>query len=237
MRQHNHAFLHGAYYLLLLTLLISCSSPAPTSPPFLTTEVSLPTTATAMGAVTQAAASVGTPTALSQGPPLVFFTSEPGKFQVWLPVSESIQNFTLTKTLFGKSIECPVINFRLNGAYAVVQYCDLDPESITSLSDDELLDQVRREIIRGIDTKLDTPQRVVVQGIYPALTLSGQADMRGMGYDGTFKARIILADNRIYLVAMSVYLENWCNCLHQIDQVVDSLYIEPDLSIPFEPTP
>ena len=84
---------------------------------------------------------------------------------------------------------------------------------------------------------LDAPQRAVVQDIYPSSKLLGQADMRGMGYDGVFKARIILADNRIYLVAMSVYVEDWCNCLHQIDQVVDSLYIEPDLSIPFESTP
>ena len=84
---------------------------------------------------------------------------------------------------------------------------------------------------------LDAPQSAVVQGTYPSLKLSGQADMRGMGYDGVFKARIILADARIYLVAMSVYDEDWYNCLHQIDQVIDSLYIEPDLSIPFEPTP
>jgi hypothetical protein len=167
----------------------------------------------------------------------VFFTSEPRKFQVWLPGSESIQNYTLRKTLFGESIECPVINFRLNGAYALVQYCDLDPGSIASLSEDEILDGARSEVIRGIDTKLDTQQRAVVQGAYPALTLSGRADMRGMGYDGAFKARMILADTRIYLVAMSVYLENWCSCLHQMDQAVDSLYIDPGLSIPFEPTP
>lgn len=208
---------------LLLSLLVSCSSPAPTSPALLPTEASLPASAT--GAV------------LSQEPPLAFFTSEPGKFQVWLPVSASIQNYTLEKTLFGESMECPVINFRLNGAYAFVQYCDLAPQSIASLSDDEILDQGSSEVINDIRTKLDTPQREVVQGIYPSLKLSGQADMRGMGYDGVFKARIILADNRIYLVAMSVYVEDWCNCLHQIDQVVDSLYIEPDLSIPFESTP
>jgi hypothetical protein len=174
---------------------------------------------------------------LSQEPPLVFFSSEPGKFQVWLPVSESVQDYTEKKTLFDESIECPLINSRLNGAYAFVQYCDLAPESVASLSNDEILDQAHSELIRGTNATLDLPYRAIVQGTYSELALSGQVDMRGMGDDGTFKARIILADTRIYLVAMSVYVENWCNCLHQIDQVVDSLYIEPGLSIPFEPTP
>jgi hypothetical protein len=191
------------------------------------------------GLTTSTATQVPAQTAapLSQEPPLVFFSSEPGKFQVWLPVSESVQDYTEKKTLFGELIECPLINFRLNGAYAFVQYCDLTPESVASLSNDEILDQAQGEIIRGIDATLDMPHRAVMQGTYPELALSGQADMRGMGDDGTFKARIILADTRIYLVAMSVYVEDWCNCLHQIDQVVDSLYIEPGLSIPFEPTP
>ncbi len=63
--------------------------------------------------------------------------------------------------------------------------------------------------------------------------------MRGEEYDGVFKARLILAENRIYLVIMTVYADNWCNCLHQINQLVDSIsiYIDPDLSIPSEPTP
>ncbi len=195
------------------------------------------TVVTATHASNQTVASINTPTNPNQEPSLVFFTSEPGKFQVWLPASESIEEYTIKKTLFGEPIECPNLFFRLNGAYAVVQYCDLISQNIVSLSSDEILDQAQSEIIRGMNVKLDTQENIVVQDSYPAMALSGQVDMRGMGYDGTFKARLILVENRIYLVAMSVYQENWCNCLHQINQVVDSLYIEPGLSIPFEPTP
>ena len=167
----------------------------------------------------------------------MFFTSEPGKFQVWLPSSDSIMHYTIPETLFGESIECPNLLFRLNGAYAVVEYCDLVSQKISSLSSDEILEHAQSEIIRDMKVTLDSQENIVVQDSYPARVLSGQVDMRGMGNDGTFKARLILVENRIYLVAMSVYQENWCNCLHQTNQVVDSLHIEPDLSVPFEPTP
>jgi len=176
-------------------------------------------------------------TTSGQEPPLVFFTSEPGKFQVWLPVSESMQDYTVKETLFSETIECPNLVFRLNGAYAAVQYCDLVPTSVTSLSSEEILDRAQSEVIDGLQIQIETQRRVVVQDTYPALELSGQVDMRGMGYDGIFKARIILADQRIYLIVISVYHEDWCNCRSQMDQVVESLYIEPGLSIPFEPTP
>jgi hypothetical protein len=173
----------------------------------------------------------------SQEPTLVFFTSEPGKFQAWLPASESVQDYTVKKTLFGNPIECPILVFRLNGASAAVQYCDLVPQSVTSLSSDEILEQAESEITRDMKVKLETQERALAQDIYPATTLSGQIDMRGMGYDGTFKARLILVENRIYFIVMSVYHENWCNCRDQVDQVVDSLNIDPSLSIPFEATP
>jgi len=168
---------------------------------------------------------------------LAFFTSEPGKFQVWLPVSDNIEEFTIKKTLFGETIECPSLFFSLNSAQADVQYCDLLPQSIASLSNDEILDEVESEIIHSMHLKPDTQERVLAQDTYPAIMFSGQVNMRGVGYDGTFKARLILVESRTYLVIMSVYQENWCNCRAQIDQVVNSLSIDPSLSIPFEPTP
>jgi hypothetical protein len=173
----------------------------------------------------------------SQEPSLVFFTSEPGKFQVWLPLSTDIQEFTIKKTLFQRTLECPTIFYRLNSAGATVQYCDLLPQSIASLSNDEILDQTRDEMMRESRVKIDAEEEELAQDTYPSRVFSGQVDMRGMGYDGTFKARMILVNSRIYLIVMSVYNENWCNCLHQVNQVVESFYIEPDLSIPFEPTP
>jgi hypothetical protein len=168
----------------------------------------------------------------SQEPSLVFFTSEPGKFQVWLPLSTDIQEFTMQKTVFQTTLDCPTIFYRLNSAGATVQYCDLLPESIASLSSDEILDQARDEMMRELRVKIDAQQEELAQDIYPSLVLSGQEDMRGMGYDGTFKARMILVNSRIYLIVMSVYREDWCNCRDQVDQVVDSLNIDPSLSIP-----
>ena len=188
-------------------------------------------------ALNQIIASTSTQTNPSPEPSLVFFTSEPGKFEVWLPVSESVIDYSTKQTLFGEAIECPNIFFRLNGAYAAVQYCDLVAESIASLSSDQILDQAQSEIMHDMRVELDTQKRGLVQDAYPAQTLSGQVDMRGMGYDGTFKARLILAESRLYFVVMSVYHEDWCHCLHQMNQVVDSLFIDPGLSIPFEPTP
>jgi hypothetical protein len=183
-------------------------------------------------ASTQTVTPIDTPKKLSQEAPLVFFTSEPGKFQVWLPASENVEEYTVQKILLGEPIECPIFFFRLNSASAAVQYCDLVSQSVASLASDQILDQTKSEMLRGMNVNVGIQERVLVQDSYPAITLAGQVDMRGLGYDGTFKARLILVERRIYLIVMSVYHENWCNCLHQIDQVVDSLYIDPSLSIP-----
>lgn len=176
-------------------------------------------------------------TASSQEPLLVFFTSEMGKYQVRLPASDSVQEFTDKRRLFGETIECPTLFYRLNGAYAIVRYCDLVPGSISGLTNDQILDQAYREMLRGMNARLDTRQRLVVQEAYPALALAGLVNMRGMGYDGRFKARLILAEDRLYLVLMGAYHVDWCNCRNQMDQVVESLFIDPSLSIPFESTP
>lgn len=178
-----------------------------------------------------------TPSVPSEEPALVFFISEPGKFQAWVPISGDVHEYTVTRTLFGEPVECTIIALGLNSAYSMVQYCDLSPESIASHSSDEILNQMHDEVVRDFTVKLDTADRVLIEDVYPALKLSGQENMRGIGYDGTFKARIILAGNRGYLVAMSVHSENWCNCLHQMDQVLDSFHPDPDLSVPFEPNP
>ncbi len=183
------------------------------------------------------ATTTSAPVNSNQEPSLIFFTSEPGKFQVWLPLSTDIQEFTIQKTLFQTTLECPTIFYRLNSAGAIVQYCDLLPQSVAPLSSDEILEQARDEMMRELRVKIETQQEELAQETYPSLVLSGQENMRGLGYDGTFKARIILVKTRIYLIVMSVYHENWCNCRDQVDQVVDSLNIDPSLSIPFEPTP
>ena len=179
-----------------------------------------------------------TPSASSDEPILVFFTSEQGKFQVWLPVSGSIQEYSITLMFFGKSTECFMTASRLNSAGASAQYCDLDPKDVASLSDNTILEEVRNTLTKEFRLRVDQEQMELVEDVYPALSLSGRADMTAAGAnDGTFKARIILVENRVYIIHMSVYHIDWCSCRHQMDQVIDSLYINPDLSIPFEPTP
>lgn len=212
--------------LCLVTLLLGAcvSSPTIITPTVLSTQ-------------TQVATPPNTPPVQSDEPTLVFFTSEDGNFNVWLPVSGGIQDYTITKTLFTQPVHCIVLNSSLNSAYAIVQYCDLPSESIASLSSDEIFRQSRDELVSELRLKFDTEQKILIEKSYPAVLLTGQADMRGVGYDGVFKARIILVEKRIYLVIMTVYSSNWCNCLHQIDQVVDAFYVDTSLSIPFEPTP
>jgi hypothetical protein len=175
--------------------------------------------------------------ASNQEPSLVFFTSEMGKYQVWLPASDSVEEFTDKRRLFGETIECPTLFYRLNYAYAIVRYCDLVSMSITGLSNEQILDQAYREMLRGVNAKPESQQRLVAQDAYPALALTGLINMRGMGYDGRFKARLILAEDRLYLVLMGTYHVDWCNCRDQMNKVVDSFYIDPGLSIPSEPTP
>src|SRR5689334_13767141 len=210
---------------IFLLLLVACSSSPRTQTPI------------AVDTQTPVVTAPNTPTVPSDEPTLVSFISEPGRFEARLPVSGDMQDYTITKTFFNQPVECSVIASSLNSAGVSVQYCDLPRESVASLSSDQVFLQVRNELVRGLHLEINTEQRIITDNSYPALLLTGQADMRGDGYDGVFRARIILMENRIYFFIMTVQSANWCNCLHQMDQVVDSISIDPSLSIPFEPTP
>ena len=119
-----------------------------------------------------------------------------------------------------------------------MQYCDLDPKDIASLSDNTILEEARNVLSKEFRFAVTQEEVELVEDIYPTLDLSGNEDMTSAGAsDGTFKARIIFAGNRIYFVHMSVYYIDWCYCSQQMDEVIDSFYIDPDMSIPFEPTP
>jgi hypothetical protein len=71
---------------------------------------------------------------------------------------------------------------------------------------------------------------------FPSLALSGRVDMRGLGGDGDFAARIVLANVRVYFVLMAASDTDQCGCIALQSQVVDSFHVVPDLPIPFEPT-
>jgi len=229
---------------LLIVVLVSCApanqpeplstTPSTSTPPAVSTRPPSPTATTQFIPTLEL---VQTPPVPSDEPILVYFVSEQGKFNVWMPVSGIITEYTFTRMFFGKSVECSSTASSLNSAGVTVQYCDLDSEDIASLSDSAILEEVHNTVKSELRLRVDKEQAGVTDGSYPTLTLSGVENMRGDVYDGTFKARIILVENRVYFVHMSVYHINWCNCLHQMDQVVDSFYVEPEMSIPFEPTP
>jgi hypothetical protein len=160
-------------------------------------------------------------------PALVLFVSEQGRFQVWLPVAGEIVQSTVTQTVFGKPAECSVTFSRLNSAGVVVQYCDLASEDVATQSSQQILEEARIMLTGYFDFSVDTQEPELMPGSSPALRLSGKADMRGLGYDGSFKARILLVGNRIYTVHMEVYQIDWCTCRHQMDQVIDSFHIDP----------
>lgn len=181
-----------------------------------------------------------TPSVPGDEPRLVFFRSEPGKFAAWVPVAGDILEYTITQTLFGKSVECSSVGFSLNSASVTIRYCDLDSEEIALHSSNAILEEVRSVIEKEFRLRIEPEQAERFDGTYPTLSLSGNEDMTSAGAnDGTFKARIILAGDRVYFVHMSVYQVDWCYCRHQMNQVVDTFYVDPNISIPFEliPTP
>jgi hypothetical protein len=71
--------------------------------------------------------------------PLIIFPSEPGKYQVWLPVSEVIEQYTLTSQVSGSPVECVKTVSRLGFAHAVVEYCDMRRDTIPDIAPEDVL--------------------------------------------------------------------------------------------------
>jgi len=151
-----------------------------------------------------------------------------------IPIAGGITEYTITRKIFGGDVECSAFGFSLNSASVIIQYCDLIPEDIASLSDKEILSEVRDVAKKDYRWKIHKEQIGVIENPYPEGTLSGMEDSGGNLR--TFKARIILAGNRVYFVHMYVYQTDPCYCRHQMDYVVDSFTVDPYMSIPFEPT-
>jgi len=145
--------------------------------------------------------------------------------------------YTVTKQTFGKAMECNLTLARDNGAIWLVQYCDYSAESLTGLSTKEILDRGSNEALLDARARLISESDITMNQTILGRALIGEADMRGMGYDGTYKTRLYLAGNRLYTIAASVYNENWGNRMELIDPFLNSFTIEPDLTIPYEPTP
>jgi hypothetical protein len=230
-------------FAFLIVITVSCAPTDQSEPLRTVTPTVTPPTATSTLTPSPTATAQFTPTLLTlqtpsipgDEPRLVFFISEQGKFQAWVPVAGDIVEYTITRALFGKAVECSIVGFSLNSASVTVQYCDLASEESSSLSDKAIIEEVRNTMKSEMHLWFDHEEMGLVEGSYPSLTVSGTENMGGNA--GTFKARIILAEHRVYFVHMYVYQVDWCYCRHQMDQVVDSFYVDPYMSIPFEPTP
>lgn len=170
----------------------------------------------------------------------VHFLSEQGKFEVTFPYPEATQTlmeYTITKKTFGEIVECILTLVRDNGAIWLVQYCDHSAQSLAGLTTREILSRGRDDALLDARARLISESDISYDQTIPGRALIAEADMRGTGYDGTYKARLYLAGNRLYCIAASVDNENWGSRLGLMDSFLDSIVIEPDLSIPFEPSP
>lgn len=174
------------------------------------------------------------PTSSPGEPAMVFMISEEGGFQAWLPVSGNLVERSSTKTLLGHPVGCSILVSRLNGALAIIEYCDIVAQSLEGLSSSVVLDRVYPELLANMGVRLEVVEPLSVSETYDALHLQGPQNMRGVSLDGEFQGRVILAENRIYFIAMSVHEDNWCECRHQVDRFLDSFFIDTDHQIPSE---
>lgn len=158
---------------------------------------------------------------------LVNYFSEPGRFEVWLPTTQSIHEDGFTQTEIGEPAECHRLWSEANGASWMIRYCDYSPAVINKFTRQELLNRARDEDLETEIATLISEQDITLRGIYSGRLVIAQAAMRGLGnYHGTYKMRIYIADHRLYWVSAKVYEENWDNRMITIDPFLESFYIE-----------
>jgi hypothetical protein len=181
------------------------------------------------------------PTALPPNP--IDFISEPGQFNVSFPCCDlargALEQYSVDESPFGESAQCQVTLLPEDGASWKVQYCDLPPSVLASRSAEDILDWARDDALQDARAHLVEEASIDpgFEASAVARSVSGPANMRGILLDGTFRARVYLVGTRIYLVAARVYDANWGDRLALIDSFLDSFFVHPALTIPFEPTP
>lgn len=158
---------------------------------------------------------------------LVNYFSDSGKFEVWLPTTQSIHENIVPQTTFGESVVCHVLWSKDNGAVWLVQYCDYTQEVMSKFSTQELLDETRDQALKNEHARLIEEHDISFNNLYPGRSITADVAMRGIGtFDGTYKARLYLVGNRVYCVAAKVYNENWGKRLSMMDPFLESFYID-----------
>lgn len=204
---------------LALLFLAGCNSPTPTLIPPTTIPTQIPTQPSLPTSI--ATPNDIAPTVVS----LVYFVSEPGKFEVWLPTTQSIRESIESKVTLGASTDCHVLFARDNGAYYLVEYCDYPQELIAKLTPQEILDKARDEALQDAAGVLIAEQNISLH-TYPGRDIVADSYLKGAGEKGTYKVRVYLVSNRLYRIATYVFNENWGNRMSTMDPFLDSFFLD-----------
>jgi hypothetical protein len=204
---------------LALLFLTGCNASTPTP---------IPPTAVPAQIPAQPILPTSTATPSDSAPPtvsLVYFVSEPGKFEIWLPTTQSIRESIESKATLGASTDCHVLFAPDNGAYYLVEYCDYPPELIAKLTTKEILDKARDEALQDAEGVLIAEQNISLHAT-PGRDIVADSYLKGDGQKGTYKARVYLKGNRLYRIATYVFNANWGNRMSTMDPFLDSFYLD-----------
>lgn len=155
------------------------------------------------------------------------FTSDTGRFSVWMPIDVQPSDSTEARTRFNHSIDFHVFLAPAAGAYWLVQYADYPADIIAAYTSDQILDDARELLLREAYGKLQAEQ-VIALGNHEGREIaaaSARRDPTQGAYDGTYKARLYLVGTRLYLISAYVFNENWDNNLEKIDTFLQSFQV------------
>lgn len=149
-----------------------------------------------------------------------------GRFYVRMPATQIWSAPVRDKQLLGATVTCHDLIARDNGAYFLVEYCDVPVENIARLTVAQTLDQLRDEALKQAAGKLLEEEDILVSGVL-GRKLAADSALRGEGaYDGSYWARVFVAGNRVYLVSSYVFKENWGNRRAKVQPFLESFRID-----------
>jgi hypothetical protein len=155
------------------------------------------------------------------------FESQTGGFAVWIPVPVEQNDQIRPSTCVGSARDIHFFFARTNGAYWLVQYCELSDDEMKQLSGNEILDQARRDVLEDAFGTLKQETRITLNG-YLGRHIVADSALKTSGMekpDGTYKARVFLVGNRVYRVATYVFSENWGGNLEKMDEFLESFVL------------
>jgi len=149
-----------------------------------------------------------------------------GRYTVRMPATQIWSALVREKQLLGATVACNDLIAQDNGAYFLVEYCDVPVANIARFTITQTLDQMRDEALKEAAGKLLEEEDILVSGV-PGRKLTADSALRGAGgYDGSYWARVFVNGNRVYLVASYVFKENWGNRMAKVQPFLESFSID-----------